>query len=228
MTRSRTPDPPPLIAPPLIATSRRVAAGAIVAVAVAVLTLLGLRYRDGHAAGRFDRAVDGWFTGHVNYRTALWFADLGNGPVVLLLVVLAAAGCLWLRRVRGALLVALAPAVAAAVTEWLVKPLVHRTKDGWLAYPSGHTSGFGALVLAVLLVLLGQRVSSLAVRVTVAVIASLLLLACMLGLIASDYHYATDVVGGFCVAVACVVVVALAVDAAGTRSSARRPPAWFD
>jgi undecaprenyl-diphosphatase len=207
----------------LIAPSRRVAAGVLVAIAVAVLVVLALRYHDGRSAGRFDRAVDGWFTAHVDYRTALWFADLGNGPVVLLLVMLAAAGCLWLRWVRGALLVALAPAAAAAVTEWVVKPLVHRTKDGWLAYPSGHTSGFGALALAVVLLVLGQRALSRAVRVTVVVIASLLLLACMLGLIASDYHYATDVIGGLCVAVVCVVVVALALDAAGLQ-----PPAWFD
>jgi membrane-associated phospholipid phosphatase len=223
MIPCRRPDSLPLIAP-----SRRVAAGVIVAVAVSVLILLGLRYHDGRSAGRLDRAVDGWFTTNVNYRTALWFADLGNGPVVLLLVVAVAAGCLWLRRVRGALLVALAPAVASAVTEWLVKPLVHRTKDGWLAYPSGHTSGFGALVLAVVLVVLGQQVPSRAVRVTVAVLAPLLLLACMLGLIASDYHYATDVVGGFCVAVASVAVVALAVDAVGTRRSGRQRPTWFD
>jgi len=223
MTRPRRPDSPPLIAP-----SRRAAAGVIATVAVAVLILLGLRYRDGSSTGRFDRAVDGWFTAHVNHRLALWFADLGNGPVVLLLVVLAAAGFLRLRRVRGALLVALAPAVAAAVTEWLVKPLVHRTKDGWLAYPSGHTSGFGALALAVLLIVLGQHMFSRGLRVAVAVIASLLLLACMLGLIASDYHYATDVIGGLCVAVVAVVGVALTVDAVGTRSSALRAPAWFD
>ena len=89
MTRPRRPDSPPLIAP-----SRRAAAGVIATVAVAVLILLGLRYRDGSSTGRFDRAVDGWFTAHVNHRLALWFADLGNGPVVLLLVVLAAAGFL--------------------------------------------------------------------------------------------------------------------------------------
>ena len=216
MTRPRRPDSPPLIAP-----SRRAAAGVIATVAVAVLILLGLRYRDGSSTGRFDRAVDGWFTAHVNHRLALWFADLGNGPVVLLLVVLAAAGFLRLRRVRGALLVALAPAVAAAVTEWLVKPLVHRTKDGWLAYPSGHTSGFGALALAVLLIVLGQRLFSRAMRVTVAVISSLLLLACILGLVAYDYHYATDVIGGFCVAVGAVVGVALAVDAANSATMTR-------
>jgi len=222
MTRHARPDLPPVTAtPPLIAPSRRIAAGVTVAVAITVLVALGLRYHDGRSAGRFDRAVDGWFTGHVNYRTALWFADLGNGPVVLVLVVLAVAACLWQRRVRGALLVALAPAVAAAVTEWLVKPLVHRTKDGWLAYPSGHTSGFGALALAVLLIVLGQRVFSRAMRVTVAVISSLLLLACILGLVASDYHYATDVIGGFCVAVGAVVGVALAVDAATSATMTR-------
>lgn len=213
MTRRRRPDPPPLIAPRF-----RIAVVAVVAGALAVLVALGLRYHDGRSAGRFDRTVDDWFTGHVNYRTALWFADLGNGPVVLLLVVLAAAGCLSLRWVRGALLVALAPAAAAAITEWLVKPLVHRTKDGWLAYPSGHTSGFGALALAVVLLVLQRREWPRARRVTLAMIASALLLACMLGLIASDYHYATDVIGGLCVAALAVVGVALAVDATTRRS----------
>jgi undecaprenyl-diphosphatase len=112
-------------------------------------------------------------------------------------------------------LAVLAPVLASCLTEYAIKPWVHRTKFGYYAYPSGHITGVCAVVFVLVLVVLGparHRVTTAARRATVAV-ALLAALACGLGLIAADYHYATDVIGGVCLSLGCVLVLALLVDA---------------
>ena len=52
--------------------------------------------------------------------------------------------------------------------------------------------------------------------------ALLLALCCMLGLIAAQFHYASDVLGGLFLVLASVITVALAVDAVADRL--RREP----
>lgn len=204
----------PFVDAPLLPPRRRVLAAAVVVVCALVVAALGVRYANQSHAGAFDRAVDGWFVDHANYRTALWLADLGNGPVVVVVALAVVAFAVWLRCPRGVLLAVLAPIGSSSITEYLVKPLVHRVKDGYLAYPSGHTTGWCTVVLVLVLLVLGpsnSRLSPTASR-RIAAVALVLAVGCMLGLIGSNYHYATDVIGGLGVAVGTVLLLALAVD----------------
>lgn len=187
----------------------------VAVLAFAVVVWLGVVYRDDTRRGPFDRRVDGWLMGHVNHRTALWFADLGNPPVVVIVTAVAVA-LFWLTRYRrGALLSALAPTCSSVLSEYVLKPLVHRTKSGYLAYPSGHAAGWCAIAFAVVLVLAAPSYRRLPRRASTGVVALVLLLtaASMLGLVASNYHYSTDVIGGICLALGCVLAVALVLDA---------------
>ena len=200
---------------PLIKRPYRPAAGLAAATAVAVLVTLGTLYHDQSGPGAFDRAVDGWLVAHTDQRAALWVADLGNGPVVLIMSLLIAGWFAWRRRPEVAALVVLTPIVATGLTEWLVKPAVHRTKGHYLAYPSGHETGVAAIALPVALVALGAGARWL----LAAALAGIAL--CGLALVAADYHYATDVIGGLCVAASTTVGLALLIDACGVRLMAR-------
>jgi undecaprenyl-diphosphatase len=205
--------------------ARLPAAGVVVACAVVVVAL-GVRYANQSRAGALDRAVDGWFVDHANYRAALWLADLGNAPVVLIAAIAVVAFCGWLRYPRGLVLVVLAPIASTSLGEYVIKPLVHRTKNGYLAYPSGHTAGWCTLAIVVILLVVGparEQLSSRARRwIVVAVV--ILAVACVIGLIASAYHYATDVVGGLAVALATVLTLALLIDAIRPASGSPTGP----
>jgi membrane-associated phospholipid phosphatase len=205
---------------------RPVAVGAIVLSSLAVL-LLGGHYAHHRSAGAFDRAVDGWFVERASYRVALGFADLGSAPVVLMLAAVVLGLCVALRSGRGGALTAVAPAVASGITEWALKPLVHRTKDGYLAYPSGHVTGLCAVAFVAVLITSGparRRLSRRAASWTASGVL-LLALACAWGLVASGYHYASDVIGGIGVAGASVLAIALVVDAVADRVAERSRPA---
>lgn len=203
----------------LLAPRWRASALATVLVCVVVVLVLALRYAHQRQAGGLDRAVDDWLTGHVNFRTALWFADLGNGPVVLVLVAALIVGCVLLHIRRGLALVVLASVTAPSLTEWVLKPAVHRTKDGYLAYPSGHATGFCTVAFVLVLLVLGPVRHRFRRRFVVSVssVALLLAAACAVGLVATDFHYATDVLGGIGVAGATVLTLALAIDAVDDR-----------
>lgn len=206
--------------PPLLSPRWRLRAFALVLVCAAVGSVLGIRYAHHTRPGTFDRAVDGWFLANVNHRTALWFADLGNAPVVLVLSVVVLGCCVWLRYPRGVMLAVLAPACATSLTEYVLQPLVHRTKDGYLAYPSGHMTGWCTLTVVVVLIASGPLVPRRAAA-WVAAVAAVVAVGCGLGLIASDYHYATDVIGGLAVAVGTTLALALLIDASAPLVSPR-------
>lgn len=198
----------------LLAPGRHLAVRAVIALSVVVVVGLGVRFASQTRAGGFDRAVDDWFVGHVNRRTALWFADLGNTLVVLVCTAAVIGFAAWLRSARAVLLAVLAPIASTSLCEYVIKPLVHRTKDGYLAYPSGHTTGWCTVTFVLVLLLLGPtgaRLSRRTVRGVVAV-AVALAVASMLGLVGSDYHYATDVIGGLGVAVGSVLALARLID----------------
>jgi undecaprenyl-diphosphatase len=205
--------------PALIAGAHRGRAAAVVVGAVAVLLALGAVVHGDTVGTGFDRSVDGWFSAHVGFGTALWFADLGSEAVVSLLMVAAVFACAALGTVRGAVLAVAGPLLAAGLTEFVLKPVVDRRMFGYYAYPSGHTAGFGSVMLVVVIVLLGPARGVIRTRVRRGVITAALVLAlcCMLGLIAAQFHYTTDVIGGLCLVVASVLAVALVIDAVGDR-----------
>jgi undecaprenyl-diphosphatase len=148
--------------------------------------------------------------------------------VIALIGVLAAVG----RRWRLVVLVAVAPALAVVLTEYVLKPLVDRylfapgvpiavLRSYGGAFPSGHETGVvAAAVLA--LVALGQlRLSGAARAAVVAVLTGWTALGA-LGLVRNYYHYATDTIGALGVAAAVVLGSALTIDAA-VPALARRP-----
>ena len=112
--------------PALILDARRTRAAAIAVCSAAVLIALAVIVHGASKGTGFDSAVDGWFSAHVSYSAALWFADLGSEPVVLLLMAAAVCACVALRTVRGAVLAVLGPLLAVGLTEYVLKPVVDR------------------------------------------------------------------------------------------------------
>lgn len=113
----------------------------------------------------------------------------------------------------------LGPGVCLLFTELVAKPLVGRTYASYLSYPSGHTvSAVSAYLLATLVLVAGKPVP---LRVLGLVLCAVLSACLGAGLVAMSYHYPTDVIGGFGVAVGVLLPGALVVDTLTARCSAR-------
>ncbi len=205
----------------LPATVRRPALLAV-AVAASVTTALGVRYA-GETYPRWldqtglDLARD-WFP--IPRRLAYAVIGLFDPVPLAVLVVVLVGVCLALGRRRLAVLVVAGP-VAAGVATTVLKPVVDRTKDGDLAYPSGHMAAATALAVVVALLL----VSLAGVRGwwAVALLAAVPLLTggiVGLAMTVTGYHYPTDAVGGFCIGVATVLGLALVLDRWPPRGAA--------
>ncbi len=200
---------------PLLPGPARPFAMATLAACVAVTVVLGVRYTDQAQAGRFDAAVDE----HVQRvlggrRTADVLVLLGDPiPVGVMAAVLLAA-CVLTRRWRGTALVAVAVPGALAVTELLLKPLIHRTLIGEFTFPSGHATGVTALavICAVLLVDPPRPRLSTNLRVLLALAALATAGAVAAAIVAVHSHYATDTLGGAAVATGVVLLTALVLD----------------
>src|SRR4051794_1206597 len=120
--------------------------------------------------------------------------------------------CAVRRRWRAAALVVLGPSVAVVLTEYILKPLVGRHIGYALSFPSGHTTGaFAIAVTSVVLLLDNQRVHH-TLRIALAVLAVILAAGVAAAVVGLGYHYTTDAVGGFCVALGAVLGVAVLID----------------
>jgi undecaprenyl-diphosphatase len=129
-----------------------------------------------------------------------------GGSIVLALL------CLVVRRRRAALFALVAAPAAGAVTEYVLKPLVHRQQHvDALLFPSGHTTGAFALAMAVVVLLLpheGTRLLPAVARLVVAIAALAVAAVVAVAVVALGWHYVTDAVGGVVTAVVVVVGVA--------------------
>jgi membrane-associated phospholipid phosphatase len=217
-------DAPSVSSRRLISRRLRGAAVCTAAICAAITALLGARYAGVSSAGRFDNAIDPRLTSRLGEHHRLIGAVFGiGGPLsVTVLTALFVVTLLVLRRPRFALLAALAPPVASAITEWVIKPLVERDRGGSWSYPSGHTTGIFAVALVVVLLVFGQT-PRLPVAARLVVSAGPLAVATGVALasIAAGHHYATDTVGGACVALATVLILSLFVDAAADARASR-------
>ncbi|EFL27757.1 putative PAP2 family protein [Streptomyces himastatinicus ATCC 53653] len=206
--------------------SPRVWLGPIAALAALVVVLLGVLYADDGEPG----TVDAWFVEPTAdsvqppwRRVALAVDFLGEPAGAAALVVAAVAGCLLLRQLRAAVLVVVGTGMTVG-TATLLKHLVGRTihGDGNLSYPSGHTAFATALALVVALVATG-RLGLGRTAGTLLVLAAALVAGAAMGWaqVALGAHYPTDVLGGWCTALAVVPATAWLVDRTADRLADR-------
>ena len=212
-------------APLLPAGTRRPAA--IVATGCLVLVaLLGtISAHQGHGDA-VDRTVDSWVIGLGIPRHILSLVSrIGGLTAVTALTAALAAACLAARRVSGAVLAVSGVALASALTELVLKPVVHRTITGYLAYPSGHTTGLFALASAIAVVMLAPRSGRPHPAVRIAVIGAAVVVASAVGIamIGLQYHYFTDTVAGAAVGTGVVIGVAFLLDLPVARRWLRWP-----
>ena len=206
--------------PLLIAQRRRTLL--IVTVAVVIAASMGVRYAgDSHPAWLDQIAVSvsrQWLL--MPRGLAMALIDVYDPVPLTILIVVLAGLCLALGRRRLAVLAVAAPVVTGLITV-IAKPVIERTKNGDLSYPSGHMGSAVSIAVVVSLLL----VSLLGTRWWVRVLAFLVPVvwggAVGLAMTETNYHYWTDAVGGFCVAVAVVLGLAVLID---SRPWRRSPP----
>jgi undecaprenyl-diphosphatase len=201
------PRPDRAILPP----SLRAPAAVVSVLALLVLAVFAARYADDSSAGRLDRHVER-LVGATDDGLPRAVIVLGNPATVVVLAVLLAGIALALGHRRLAVLAIVGPGLTGVATTAL-KPVVGRTIEGGLAYPSGHTGGATALgVVAALLLIAVFRTRAGAGALLLAAGALVSGGAMALALVAGRVHYPTDTVGGFCVAVAVVLTCALVIE----------------
>ncbi|MET9497927.1 phosphatase PAP2 family protein [Streptomyces sp. NPDC006552] len=198
-------------------------AGALVAL------VLGVMYAGHSRPGRVDRWLADPTADAIRppwRRLALAVDFLGEPAGAVLLIAAAVAGCLWLRRPRAAVLAVAGPGLAVLTTT-LAKSLVGRTIHGEdnLSYPSGHTAFLSAFAFVVALVVAGRarwrRTGALLLVLAATLVAGVVMGWAQVMLSA---HYPTDVLGGWCTALAVVPATAWLVDrAAGRGPDSARP-----
>jgi membrane-associated phospholipid phosphatase len=216
----------------LLAAPARSWAVGLLACCTFVIIVLGILVAHKTTANRVDQAVDAhviaWFAGHpvVALRMAYPATLVPAGAVSLI----AALTCLARRWIQGTVLALLAVPVASGLNDALLKPLFHRTYEGVLSYPSGHTSAIAALAAALSVLLLlapGQAPASdqaPALRPTsrpalatmliwaIPAVAWLAVVVVAVGVIGVRWHYFTDTIAGAALGTGTVCGLALALD----------------
>ncbi|MFF3276709.1 phosphatase PAP2 family protein [Streptomyces chrestomyceticus] len=199
--------------------------GAVAALATLTVVVLGVLYA-GHSR---PGTVDGWiFPPTADSVRPPWrgvalatdFLGEPGGAVVLMVAVVA--GCLVLRCPRAAVSAVAGAGVAVGVAT-LLKFLVGRTIHGDnLSYPSGHTAFVTALALVMALLAAGRlglgRSAGMLLVLAAAVVAGA---AMGWAQVALGAHYPTDVLGGWCTALALTPATAWLVDRTADRLDAR-------
>jgi undecaprenyl-diphosphatase len=178
-----------------------------------VVVVLGIRFAGHHQPGTADAWIRSTVVGvRPGWQSIALDLDAMGEPVGSVTLVLAVMlGCLLLRRPRAAVLTAAGSGLAVGTTS-LLKHVVGRTINGEnLSYPSGHTAFATAVALAVAL-LAAERLGRPAG--TLLVLAAALMAGAAMGWaqVALDAHYPTDVLGGWCTALAVVPATAWLVD----------------
>ncbi|ATL25164.1 phosphatase PAP2 family protein [Streptomyces formicae] len=204
-------------APTALPRTLRAWLGLVAVLAALVVVALGVLYAGHSEPGTVDR----WFVDPTAdsvrppwRRPALATDFLGEPAGSATLVVAAVAGCLlWLGR-RAAVFV-VAGVGLTVVTATLLKSLVGRTIHGAdnLSYPSGHTAFLTALALVAALLATGRLGLGRTAGASLVLGAALVAGAAMgWAQVALGAHYPTDVLGGWCTALAVVPSTAWLVD----------------
>ncbi|MGW1491941.1 phosphatase PAP2 family protein [Streptomyces sp. NPDC002402] len=205
--------PAPAVLPP----SLRAWLGLIAVLAALVVVVLGVLYAGHSEPGTVDRWIIQPTADSVGppwRRVALATDFLGEPAGAAMLVVAAVTGCLLLRRPRAAVLIVAGVSLTVGAST-LLKSLVGRTihGDDNLSYPSGHTAFFTALALMVALLAAGRLCLGRTAGMLLVLAAALAAGAAMgWAQVALGAHYPTDVLGGWCTALAVIPATAWLVD----------------
>ena len=198
----------------LVALRLRPAVLAVVGACAVVTAVLGAHYANTNAPGRIDRALDlrikARLADHHHLLDHLF--ALGDPSTVVTLMVLLTLLCAVRRHWRAAALCVLGPSVAIVLTEYILKPLVGRHIGYALSFPSGHTTGAFAIAVTATVLVVEWRGLRNALRVALIALAIVLAAGVAAAVVGLGYHYATDAVGGFCVALGAVLGVAVLID----------------
>jgi len=185
---------------------------------------LGVLFAHQTRADWFDHAVDtpiiAWFSGHQGL--ALWLAAPGSLIPAGMLTAATVIGCVLAGRLNGAFLALAAVPLSEAISEGLLKPLIHRTYLGGVVYPSGHATAISALAATLIVLLLVSRrpVQARAMRrlsVLIPVAACAVGIGVAVGLIGLRWHYFTDIAAGAAVGIGTVCGLALLLDLPAVR-----------
>ena len=184
-------------------------------VLVLVLVVLGLRVRsmDG------PLGVDLWISRHlvspVSSRVLRtepgndWLARVGAPGIAIVLTMLTSAWAIRRRDALGGLLAVIGPTLAFIIAEALLKPVVGRRigePNSVLAFPSGTVTVVAASVAAS--VVLVHRWAGRAWAILAALILGIAPVVMSVVVVAIDWHYATDAIGGIALGFATVLAAA--------------------
>ncbi|MGW4067400.1 phosphatase PAP2 family protein [Nocardia grenadensis] len=179
-----------------LTTAAAAAAGATVAAA------LPWSFPPGGGETSFDLAVNEQVDPRLDPRP--WIAEVlalaTNTGVVLAVLCGGAAWFAWQRRWWETTTMVLVPETAVAINAWVLKPFWSRPLHDYLAYPSGHTVHLVAVVTTLILLLRSMRARAVIVALT-----TVAWLGAGIGMIALDYHLATDVIGGAAAGIALAI-----------------------
>ncbi|MGH3549526.1 MAG: phosphatase PAP2 family protein [Pseudonocardiaceae bacterium] len=215
---------------PLLSDRVRRPALLVIALAIIVITVFGMRYADQDMPGHLDRSLDALIRNalHRDQPVTGVLVSLGNPAPAAILIAAVAGAAAAARRWAGVLLTIVGTVTAVAITDLILKPLIGRLSYGHLSFPSGHTTVVAAVAFATAILVGGARwPHSRTLRLVAGVAAVAVALGVAISLVALRVHYATDTVAGYCVALATVLAVALCLDFLGSRfpgSRFRRPP----
>lgn len=206
---------------------RRMVAG-IIAVAVAGIVVLGVHYAGDYRPGWVDHAIDARIQRHLRSHldTLHNVVNLADPISIVACCAVLAAVFFFTGRRRAAALAIVGPPVAVGFTDLVLKPLIGRRLGDELAFPSGHTTAAVSVALVIVVVLLGPSRPRwpAALRWVAAALAVAVAAVVAVALVGSGYHYATDTLGGFCVATAVVPTVAWLIDVVAHRDDLRIAP----
>jgi membrane-associated phospholipid phosphatase len=205
---------------PLLPERVRRPALIVIALAIIVIAVFGMRYADQAMPGHLDRSLDALIRNalHRDQPITRVLVSLGNPAQAAALVVAVAGAAAAARRWSGVLLTIVGTITAVAITDLLLKPLIGRLSYGHLSFPSGHTTVVAAVAFATAILIGGARwPRSVALRLVASVAAVAVAVGVAISLVALRVHYATDTVAGYCVALATVLAVALFLDFFGPR-----------
>jgi membrane-associated phospholipid phosphatase len=153
------------------------------------------------------------------------FGMLGSTLPMTLITALLAYCCLALRRYRGAVMVAAGVLVASSVSEFVLKPIIDRTRYGSLSFPSGHATAIFAIATAIAVLLIRPPATNMptSMRRVLAALSYAAAAAGALGLV--EIHYFTDTIGGAAVGIGVTLAIALGLDRLGVSREQPRPAA---